>query len=101
MDEQAGVEAQTGDVLLLRRKRALYRAQYRGTKEMDWMIGRYAVAKLNAMSLEQLRTFEEFLEIGDPQINAWLLAQATCEEVKFEVLINNIRAFHSLADQTV
>lgn len=98
MDEQAGAEAETGDRLLLRRKRALYRAQYRGTKEMDWMIGRYAVAKLDAMSLDQLQTFETFLEFGDPQINAWLLAQATCEEPMFEVLINDIRAFHSLAD---
>ena len=64
MDEQAGAEAETGDRLLLRRKRALYRAQYRGTKEMDWMIGRYAVAKLDAMSLDQLQTFETFLELG-------------------------------------
>ena len=98
MVERADAAAQGDNELLLRRKRALYRAQYRGTKEMDWMVGRYAAARLETMSDEQLRTFEAFLEIGDPQINAWLLAQAPCEEPMFDALIGDMRAFHSLAD---
>lgn len=84
------------DAVVLRRKRALYRAQYRGTKEMDWMIGRYAAAKLEAMSPEQLKTFEIFLEVGDPEITSWLLAQATCNEPAFATLISDLRAFNSL-----
>ena len=98
MVERADAAAQSGNELLLRRKRALYRAQYRGTKEMDWMVGRYAAARLETMSDAQLRTFEAFLEVGDPQINAWLLAQAPCEEPMFDALIGDMRAFHSLVD---
>ena len=98
MVERADAQAPSGDELMLRRKRALYRAQYRGTKEMDWMVGRYAAAKLEGMSVAQLQTFEAFLEIGDPQINAWLLAQAPCEDPNFDALIGDMRAFHALAD---
>lgn len=98
MIERADATARSDNDLELRRKRALYRAQYRGTKEMDWMVGRYAAARLDAMSEMELQTFEAFLEIGDPQINAWLLAQAPCEEPMFNALIADMRAFHALAD---
>ena len=96
MNERASVGASSGDALSLRRKRALYRAQYRGTKEMDWMVGRYAAAKLDDMSTAELQTFEAFLEVGDPEINAWLLAQATCHEPSFAALIDDMRAFHAI-----
>ena len=32
--------------LEIRRRRAAYRAHHRGTKEMDWLVGRYADAHL-------------------------------------------------------
>ena len=97
MDEHAGIGTSSGDALPLRRKRALYRAQYRGTKEMDWMVGRYAAAKLDEMSADELQTFEAFLEVGDPEINAWLLAQVRCPEPAFTALIDDMRAFHAIA----
>ena len=34
-----------------RRRRAAYRACHRGTKEMDWILGRFAEAALPAMPL--------------------------------------------------
>ncbi|MFY0612632.1 MAG: succinate dehydrogenase assembly factor 2 [Hyphomicrobiaceae bacterium] len=97
MDEQAGSDKPASEELALRRKRALYRAQYRGTKEMDWMVGRYAAAKLDGMSDAELQTFEAFLEVGDPEINAWLLAQVACPEPSFSALIADMREFHALS----
>lgn len=99
MNERAGASASTGDELAVRRKRALYRAQYRGTKEMDWMIGRYAAAKLDAMPVDRLDVFETFLEVSDPQINAWLMAEVTCDVAAFETLIEDIRRFHALVEE--
>ena len=99
MNERAGAAAPTGNDLEVRRKRALYRAQYRGTKEMDWMIGRYAAAKLAAMPVDRLEVFETFLQVSDPQINAWLMAEATCDVAAFTALIEDIRAFHSVVDE--
>lgn len=99
MTERAGTAAPTDEELEVRRKRALYRAQYRGTKEMDWMIGRYAAAKLAAMPVDRLAVFEQFLQVSDPQINAWLMAEATCDIAAFETLIVDIRSFHSMVEE--
>lgn len=84
------------DDVELRRKRALYRAQHRGTKEMDWMVGRYAEARLWKMVVDELETFERFLEVGDPQLNAWLLEPVLCDEPSFSSLIEDIRTYNSL-----
>ena len=81
----------------LRRKRALYRAQHRGTKEMDWMIGRYAQERLDSMTVDTLGTFEAFLEVADPTLNAWLLDPGMCDQLEFKGLIDDIRHFNSLA----
>jgi antitoxin CptB len=94
-DEQSEGGAVEED-LTLRRKRALYRAQHRGTKEMDWMVGRFAEARLAAMSADQLSIFEEFLEIGDPELNGWLLDPARCNEPVFAALVEEVRVFNSL-----
>ena len=95
-DGRKGAETQTQDDLLVRRKRALYRAQHRGTKEMDWMIGRYGEARLGTMTGGELQTFELFLEIADPEINAWLLEPGRCPEPAFAEVIADIRIFNSL-----
>ena len=96
-DEERAPALDRDDDVTLRRKRALYRAQHRGTKEMDWMIGRYVAVRLQDMSGAALDTFEVFLEIGDPTLNAWLLDPAACGQVEFAGLIADIRQFNSLS----
>ena len=47
------------------KKRLIYRSQYRGTKEMDKLVGsfvQYHIEKLNTIELNEL---EEFLNIDD------------------------------------
>jgi antitoxin CptB len=55
------------------RRRALYRAEHRGTKEMDWLLGRFARAELKGMDDSDLVAFEEFLALPEPDIEDWLL----------------------------
>lgn len=88
--------ASSEDDLAIRRKRALYRAQHRGTKEMDWMLGRYAAAKLDTMTGDELALMEGLLEAADPNINSWLIEPQSCPEAAFDPLIADIRAFHSM-----
>jgi antitoxin CptB len=56
-----------------RRRRAYYRATHRGTKEMDWLLGRFAEAMLGNMDGNDLDAFEEFLAMPEPDIEDWLL----------------------------
>lgn len=80
-----------------RRRRAAYRAAHRGTKEMDWLVGRYADARLETMHGDTLDRFERLLEISDPELQRWILAPAEIAGSEFADLVADIRAFHGLA----
>ncbi len=60
------------DGLEIRRKRALYRANHRGTKELDLILGRYAQASVSLMDEARLAAFEQFLALPDPDIDLWI-----------------------------
>ena len=84
------------DELDLRRKRAAYRAAHRGTKEMDIMLGRYAVAKLPTFADADLTRFEQFIALPDPELQGWLLKPGDFAGLAFADLITDVRAFHGL-----
>ena len=87
--------------LELRRRRAGYRAAHRGTKEMDWLLGRYADWALPGMGEEDLTRFERFLSIADPELHHWILHPETCTGSEFSSLINQLRSFHQLPSDDV
>lgn len=82
--------------LELRRRRALYRAQHRGTKEMDLVIGRYAESRVDAMDDGGLEQFERFLALPDPMLQGWVLNGDGGEPAEFKPLVAKIRDFHGL-----
>ena len=84
------------DDIDVRRRKALFRAEHRGTKEMDWMLGRFAAAQLPAMDGDQLTTFEQFIAVSDPEIQAWLMAPNTCDQTEYVPLIDQIRRYNNL-----
>ncbi len=47
------------------KKRLIYRSQYRGTKEMDKLIGDFVKLNIDKLSTIQLKELEKFLEIDD------------------------------------
>ena len=47
------------------KKKLLYRATYRGTKEMDILLTKFVKKYLNVFSDEQLKQLEKFLEFED------------------------------------
>ena len=50
------------------KKKLLYRASYRGTKEMDILLTKFVKKYLNVLSHEQLKQLEKFLEFEDEVI---------------------------------
>lgn len=75
-------------------KRAKFRANHRGTKEMDLALGRYAEAEADEMSEEQLAALEELLLLPDPEIEAWI--KGGVAPPGLAGLILEIRRFHRL-----
>ena len=47
------------------KKKLLYRASYRGTKEMDILLTKFVKKYLNSFNDEQLKQLEKFLEFED------------------------------------
>ena len=88
--------AEPASGLATRRRRAAYRANYRGTKEMDWLLGKFAEARLEAMDADALTCFEQFLALPDPDLNAWILDPAKVTGQEFAQLVADLRAFHGL-----
>ena len=53
------------DELEIFKKKLLYRASYRGTKEMDILLTKFVQKYLNSFNDEQLKQLEKFLEFED------------------------------------
>jgi antitoxin CptB len=79
-----------------RRRRAAYRACHRGTKEMDWILGRFAEAKLPAMAVERLGLFERMLSLPDPDLQDMILHPELAPAGDYAELVAAVRAFHGL-----
>ena len=54
-----------------KRNRLIYRANYRGTKEMDMLIGTFAKKIVPTLDEAQLSEFEAFLNEEDPDLFKW------------------------------
>ena len=52
----------------MRRRRALYRATHRGSKELDFLLGRFAEQRIEAMTDIEISVMERLIEIPDPDI---------------------------------
>jgi antitoxin CptB len=79
-----------------RRRRAAFRAMHRGNKEMDWLIGRFAQARLAAMSPEALTAFEQLLFIPDPHLYDMIMHPHVAPAGEHQPLVAELRAFHGL-----
>lgn len=55
-----------------RRKRLVYRANYRGFKEADLILGGFAKAHIEALSDDEVKMFEDLLGAKDHDIYAWI-----------------------------
>jgi antitoxin CptB len=55
-----------------RRRRLLFRARHRGTKETDLLIGGFVSDRIEAFSEQELDEVEEILELPDVDLTDWL-----------------------------
>lgn len=79
----------------IRIKRALYRANHRGTKEMDFILGRFADAQVRALGAADFDAFEALLTMPDQPIQSWLNGDEPPAEMKG--IIEAIRSHHGIA----
>lgn len=82
--------------LEVRRKRALYRAEHRGTKELDFLLGRFARASVDEMNSDEISTLERLMLEPEPLIERMILSPEQVESGDFLHMIERVRRFHGL-----
>jgi len=77
-------------------KRAIYRAEHRGTKEMDWLLGRFVRAKAGLLDTAALLDVEALMEIPDRELEGWIMGTDNDIKPEFKTLVNEIKKFHNI-----
>lgn len=67
--------ARSSDGLDPRRRRALFRAWHRGTREMDLLLGRFADAHIGTLADDDVADLEALMEVPDRDLFAWVTGQ--------------------------
>ena len=80
----------------IRKKRLLYRANYRGFKEADLILGGFAKAHLEELSDDELADFETLLEARDHDIYDWVTDKQAVPPAYDTAVLARIRAFQGL-----
>ena len=78
----------------LRRRKLLFRSWHRGMREMDLIMGRFADAKVAALSDGEVADFERLIEVPDPDLLAWITGEAAVPPDFDSALFRSLRHFH-------
>ena len=81
-----------------RRKRLLFRAWHRGTREMDLIFGRYAEAALDGLDEAGLALLEALIEVPDHDLFAWVTGAEPVPANYDTPVFRALRAFHTHAE---
>lgn len=59
----------------MRRRRLLFRAWHRGTREMDLVMGRFLDTVIAGLTAAELGEIERWIDVPDPQLYAWVTGE--------------------------
>jgi antitoxin CptB len=78
----------------VRRRKALYHSWHRGTREMDLVLGRFADARIGALSDEDLTDYELLMEAPDRDLFAWMTGAEETPGNYDTPVFRKVRDFH-------
>ena len=79
----------------VRRRRTLFRAWHRGTREMDLLFGQFADAKLAALPEAELDDFELLMAAPDRDVFSWLTGEVATPGNYDTPVFRRLRDFHT------
>jgi antitoxin CptB len=90
MTEQHG----PGEELRRRRNRLRFRAWHRGLREVDLLLGRFVDAHVAEMNMNDIKSFEDILEVPDGLVLAWVTGEMDLPEENDTPMFRRILRFH-------
>lgn len=79
----------------VRRRRLVFRAWHRGTREMDLIMGRFADACAGTLDPSEIDAFEALMDAPDGEIFRWITGSLPVPANYDTDLLRRIRAFHT------
>jgi antitoxin CptB len=75
------------------KKKIIYKASHRGSKEMDILLGNFINKYIELFNENELNIFDSILDCDDDDIYQWMIGKkdvpTRCENRVFSLLINN------------
>ncbi|ALK09292.1 succinate dehydrogenase assembly factor 2 [Blastochloris viridis] len=77
-----------------RRRRILFRAWHRGTRELDLLIGRFADAMLGTLNEGEVDQLEHLMDAQDHDIYGWITGSREVPPDYDTAVLKGLRDFH-------
>src|SRR5436309_12581673 len=84
----------SSDGLDLRRRKLLFRAWHRGTRETELILGRFADQWMSRLSDCDLDEYERLMEVPDRELFLWVTGETQTPEIYDTGLLRRLREFH-------
>ena len=81
----------------VRRRKILFRAWHRGTREMDLLMGRFADSALAGLSDAELDEFERLIDVPDGDLLSWIMGEAETPPEYDRPLFRKLKAFNHVS----
>jgi antitoxin CptB len=78
-----------------RRRRILFRAWHRGTREMDLLMGSFTDSEIRTMSEDDLAELEALAEVPDRDLFSWITGKVETPDNYDTSLFRRLKAFHT------
>tara|TARA_B100000941_G_scaffold12359_1_gene7602 strand:- start:191 stop:448 length:258 start_codon:yes stop_codon:yes gene_type:complete len=75
------------------KKRLLYRASYRGTKEMDILLSAFVKKYIKNFNTSELKALEKFLDFDDETISNFYYFNIITKEIDKNIISNLFKEF--------
>jgi antitoxin CptB len=79
----------------LRRKVLLWRANHRGTKEMDVLLGGFARDNIDSMQPSELDELERLIDVPDPELMSWIMGEVAVREEYRNLVTERLLAYRA------
>ena len=76
------------------KKKLIYRSNYRGTKEMDILLGNFVKKYINKLDVTELNDLKKILSVEDEVIQKWYfnnISDSSIRETKVSLMLKNFK----------
>ena len=71
-------------------KKLMYRSTYRGSREMDFLLSKFAHNALGSLNQEEMQNYADLLDMEDPDIYDWVMSKKPTPD-KFLNIVDRIK----------